>query len=205
MGTTGRRERDKNKMRELILTSAFTLFVKEGFEKITIRRIAEHIEYSPGIIYHYFKDKKDILYALQARGFEELHKRLQDVLAIKHPLLRLKKQFRIFVSFGREMPEYYDLMFLMRGPTKWTRETDAATPGRRAYDFLKDNVRECMRARYLVSGDPDIVSFSFLAHVNGIVLLIVRERIPMFPSNQVDAVVEGALAYFTKCIEVHKV
>jgi AcrR family transcriptional regulator len=85
MGIAERRESDKQRMRGRILEAAMKLFLKEGFERVTIRAIAKAIEYSPATIYLYFKDKNEILYALQTIGFEKLYKEQQDVLKIKDP------------------------------------------------------------------------------------------------------------------------
>ena len=59
-------------MRALILDTAMKLFLKEGYERVTLRAIAREMDYSPGIIYWYFKNKNDILFALHAIGFEKL-------------------------------------------------------------------------------------------------------------------------------------
>ena len=75
MGIFERKERDKQGMRKLILDSAMSLFLEEGFGNVSIRRIAESIEYSPATIYLYFRDKDEILFALHNEGFEELFRR----------------------------------------------------------------------------------------------------------------------------------
>ena len=53
MGTTERRERERLEMKELILRTATRQFEKYGYEKLTIRSIAQEIEYSPRTIYLY--------------------------------------------------------------------------------------------------------------------------------------------------------
>jgi len=60
MGLKERKERDKLEMKDRILQSAHQLFVEKGFEQVSIRNIAEAIEYSPATIYLYFKDKDEI-------------------------------------------------------------------------------------------------------------------------------------------------
>jgi len=204
MGTIERRERDKRKMQELVLKAAMKLFLKEGFEKVTIRRIAEEIEYSPATIYLYFKDKDDILYALHEKGFEELYSRQQKVLPIKDPLIRLKKHAQAYISFALEMREYYDLMFIMRAPSKKIKESDEWSVGKRSYELLKENIVQCMDAGYLVKEDPEVVTFSFWAHVHGMVSLIIRERCVMFPEEQLENIVEGALDYSLRHIAIKK-
>ena len=72
-------------MRRKILDTATSLFVDEGYEEVSIRRIAEKIEYSPATIYLYFKDRNDILYCLHEGGFAELLRRQEKVIQIRNP------------------------------------------------------------------------------------------------------------------------
>ncbi|HEY9245546.1 MAG TPA: helix-turn-helix domain-containing protein, partial [Candidatus Methanoperedens sp.] len=74
MGIKERKELEKQEMRKLILDTAMRLILEKGFENVTIRHIAEEIEYSPATIYLYFKDKDDIIYTLHREGFEKLYR-----------------------------------------------------------------------------------------------------------------------------------
>jgi AcrR family transcriptional regulator len=195
MGIAERKEREKQKMRRLILETAMKLFLKEGFEKVTMRRIAEKIEYSPATIYLHFRDKDEILYALHSEGFEELYRRQQSILPIKDPLQRLRRHGEIYLSFALEKPEYYDLMFIMRNPAKKIREEKAWDIGLRSYEFLRKNVDECMKAGVLPKANPDAAAFSLWAHVHGIASLIIRDRCIMFPEQHLKSIAEGALDF----------
>ena len=53
-----RRKREIEEMRELILKAASEIMSSDGFDKLSIRKIARKIEYSPSIIYHYFDNKE---------------------------------------------------------------------------------------------------------------------------------------------------
>jgi|MudIll2142460700_1097286.scaffolds.fasta_scaffold03244_2 AcrR family transcriptional regulator len=195
MGTVERREREKRNMKGLILKTAMRLFLEEGFEKVTIRRIAEEIEYSPATFYLYFADKDEILFALHEDGFEKLHKRQQTVLPIKDPLERLKRHGQVYITFALEQPEYYDLMFIMRSPVRKFKEDEEWTVGRRSYELLRKNVKECIEAGYLPGGNLDVAAFSVWSLVHGIVSLIIRGRCSMFPQEHLAAIAEGALQY----------
>ncbi len=195
MGITERKELEKLNMRKLILNTAMKLFLDEGFENITIRRIAEKIEYSPATIYLYFKDKDEILYTLHNEGFEELYRRQQTTLSIKDPLARLRKQGELYISFALENPEYYDLMFILRGPAKKIAEKNERDIGLRSYEFLKKNVEECMEAGLLPRTDVEIAAFSLWSQVHGIASLIIRDRCAMFSEENIGYFVKGALNF----------
>ena len=201
MGITERKEREKKGMRKRILETAMKLFLKDGFGRITMRRIAEKIEYSPATIYSHFKDKDEILYALHSEGFEELYKRQQAILTVKDPLKRLHRHGEIYLTFALEKPEYYDLMFIMRNPAKKIKEQKAWDIGLRSYEFLKKNVEECMKAEVLPRADADVATFSLWAHVHGIASLIIRDRCIMFPQEHLNAMVQGALDFMRQASE----
>ena len=78
MGILESKERDRVEMRERIIDVAIEMFVKEGYEKTSIRNIAEKIEYSPATIYLYYKDKDELLYDVQAQAFEKLDQTFRD-------------------------------------------------------------------------------------------------------------------------------
>ena len=79
MGTKERREREKEEIRQKILDAARELFVQEGYDAVSMRKIAEKIEYSPTAIYLHFKDKRSVLIALCDEDFLRLARELQKI------------------------------------------------------------------------------------------------------------------------------
>src|ERR1700742_2633734 len=107
MGIVERKEKQKLEIRKLILDASMKLFVEEGFGNVTIRKIADLIEYSPTTVYLYFKDKDEIFYSLHDIGFEKMHAFNQHLATIQNPLLRLHKMGENYLRFGMENSEYY--------------------------------------------------------------------------------------------------
>ncbi|MCZ7362047.1 MAG: TetR/AcrR family transcriptional regulator [Candidatus Methanoperedens sp.] len=194
MGRTERKELEKQKMQKLILDTAMRLFLEEGFENITIRHIAQEIEYSPATIYLYFKDKDEILYTLHREGFEELYRRQQTILSIDDPLKRLRRHGEIYASFALENPEYYDLMFIMRNFVK-IKEKKEWDVGLRSYEFLSRNIKECMEAGKFPEVDINMATFALWSYVHGMVSLIIRDRCIMFPERDANHIVKEALDF----------
>ena len=97
MGILERKERDRVEMRERIINVAIEMFVKEGYEKTSIRNIAEKIEYSPATIYLYYKDKDELLYDVQAQAFEKL----DETIALRPILDRLAKRPPLELAYAR--------------------------------------------------------------------------------------------------------
>lgn len=195
MGIVERKKRERQNIRRLILDTAMKLFIEEGFENVTMRRVAEIIEYSPASIYSYFENKDDILYVLYLEGFEELFRRQQSVLAIKDPVKRLRKHGEVYISFAFDRPELYDLMFIMRAPVRKIRERDDGDIALVAYGFLKQNVKECMDAGLIPRTNVDVATFSLWSLVHGMASLIIRERCIMFSEEQQKSIAMDSLDF----------
>lgn len=197
MGSAERKEREKHEMREMILAAARKLFLKEGFEHVTMRRIAEEIEYSPATVYLYFTDKDTILCALQEEGFKELFKRQQILSAIKHPVERLRASGKIYIDFAMENQELYDLMFIMRAPMKAFDSPSDWNLGRDTYEVLQKNIQECIEQGFLKAPNAQMACFALWAQLHGVVSIFIRDRAPMITKEQQEDVINGILDFTT--------
>src|SRR5580704_9777533 len=97
MGIKERHERDREAISRAILDAARELFVAEGYQQVSIRKIAERIEYSPAAIYGYFASKDDIFFALAEEGFRLLSEPIDPAhlerLQGLEPLDRIRASF----------------------------------------------------------------------------------------------------------------
>src|SRR5947208_1397288 len=126
MGIKERQERDREAVRRSILDAARELFVAEGFHHVSIRKIAERIEYSPAATYGYFPSKDDIFFALAEEGLHLLGDpwmvRSDPALANAAPLERVRAVFWHLYEFSREQPQYFALIFVDRTVPRISRE-----------------------------------------------------------------------------------
>lgn len=103
-----RREREKEEMRELILTAASEIIADQGFDKVSIRKIASKIEYSPSVIYHYFTDKEEILNKVMQRGYKKIVAALNETkLQGNTPEDRLKEMTINYINTALSMPDEF--------------------------------------------------------------------------------------------------
>ena len=100
-------------MARAILDAARDLFVAEGYQNVSIRKIAEKIEYSPAAIYGYFPSKDDIVLALAEEGFRMLFAPGGEI-EIADPIEKIRAGFWRLYTFSKEHPEHFALMFLDR-------------------------------------------------------------------------------------------
>ena len=115
MGTKERQQRARDQVREAILAAARDLFITEGYRHVSMRKIAERIEYSPAAIYSYFPSKDDIFFALAEEGFRLLAGAgVASSEKVNDPLKRLRRGLWAFYEFSKSHPEYFELMFVDR-------------------------------------------------------------------------------------------
>ena len=121
MGTKERQDRERQAVTASILNAARDLFVAEGYQSVSIRKIAERIEYSPAAIYSYFAGKDDIFLALAAEGFHLLDDKVQAAMKTDDPLENVRACWWAFYEFSQEQPAYFLLMFVDQSVPRITR------------------------------------------------------------------------------------
>src|SRR4051794_7016553 len=99
MGSVERRERERLKVRKKILDAARSLFAAHGYEAVTMRKIAEKIEYSPTAIYLHFKDKESLIQELCSNDFLAFSERFRELASLSDPVAQLKAAGRVYVQF----------------------------------------------------------------------------------------------------------
>jgi AcrR family transcriptional regulator len=178
MTIASRKERQKEELRTKILQTAKQLFMEHGFEHVSIRNIADRIEYSPTTIYLYFKDKDDIFHALHLEGFILLNQYFRALEHVADPFERLKAITRAYINFAKENGEFYDLMFIIRSPiNSIQKEGDAKwEEGMRAFGFLINTIKECITKGYFKGMDAEVLAFTFWSMVHGVSSLEIRNR-----------------------------
>jgi AcrR family transcriptional regulator len=197
MGIAERKVRDKQEIKNRIMMAALQLFHDKGYGNVTIRQIASKIEYSPATIYLYFKDKADIFHSLYESGFKKFYPMQLSTLSIQDPFERLKKHGEIYVQFALENKEFYDIMFIMRVTgfkVKEKSERREWGTGYQSYEFLKQNIKDCINAGYFTGENVDILSFMIWSCVHGISSLIIRDRTAIIPEEYIDGLIKGSLS-----------
>jgi AcrR family transcriptional regulator len=175
MGSEERRQRERDELREKILDAARDLFLECGYEGVTMRKVAERIEYSPTAIYLHFADKETMFRELCTADFSKLAGAFQMAALIADPVERLRKCAEIYIQFAVDHPNHYRLMFMTPNPATPSEESLAhkGDPNRDSYAFLQSLVRSAMetglfRAEYK---DADLVAQTLWAAVHGVASL----------------------------------
>jgi AcrR family transcriptional regulator len=199
MGAKERREREKLETRDLILEAARELFVSEGYEGVSMRKLAEKIEYSPTAIYVHFADKETLFRELCLKDFAHLARVFQSASLPDDPVERLKHIGRTYVEFGRQYPNHYKLMFMTPHPFTELTEREFEMKGNPevdAYALLKHTVQQAIQAGVFRGGtdDAELISQTLWAGVHGVISLqIAKGRISWVEWRSLEQRVEVML------------
>jgi AcrR family transcriptional regulator len=174
MGVLERRERERQETRQLILDAARELFVAEGHEAVSMRKVAEKIEYSPTAIYHHFRDKQALIEELCLHDFRSLAAAFLRIGRVEDPVERIQRTGAAYADFALEHPSQYRFMFMTPGLKKSEEAAELkGNPEEDAYAFLRQAVTEAIAAGRFREGyrDPEMVSQMLWGAMHGIVSL----------------------------------
>lgn len=202
MGIVERREREREAVRKKILDAARDLFAREGYEHVTMRAIADAIEYSPTTIYNHFEDKEDLVEALCHEDFGRLFAALTDGGLPTDPIERIRQMGRAYAAFAQRYPNHYQFMFMT--PKFPEHKIDPSDPGAQAFQLLRDAVAEAVaKGRFHDGTPPDTIAQVVWASLHGATALLVTygpEKFPCVPAapDLIEQTCENALRGWLK-------
>ncbi len=177
-----RRERERAEMTERIMDAAREMFVRDGYEAVTLRKIALAVEYSPGAIYQYFKDKQALVMEIIRRDCQDLREYILECLSLESPREQLVEMARRYAAWGVSHPSHYRLMLVP--PPAWAEQDSALsermpTPLERELLFVLNLlVRKAVEQGLLKEkyANPALVAATLWAGIHGVVLLEITMR-----------------------------
>jgi AcrR family transcriptional regulator len=187
-----RRTREKQELRRQILLAARKIAADEGWQSVTIRKIADQVEYSPAAIYEYFESKEAILLALMDEGFRALLAELESLRAVDtHPVAYLVTIGQAYWRFAWQHPELYQIMHGLGGVPFGTAE--APREAKKIFEFVKEAVREARAAMGISNPVTDEMIEIVWATLHGLVSLSMSGRIPTAHWAEKTPLVEQAM------------
>jgi AcrR family transcriptional regulator len=194
MGIKERHERDREAVRRAILDAARELFVHEGYHNVSIRKIAERIEYSPAALYGYFPSKDDIFFALAEEGFRLLHGEGEGdtALGALPPLDRIRATFWRLYQYSVEHPQYFALMFVDRSVPRISKEYERFAFAREVKARLLADIQACVDEGSLPhSVDPGVALRLLMTGVLGVAVMRLSDRLA--PDENADDLARDVL------------
>lgn len=165
-------------LRRLILDTTRHLLVQEGYQNLSMRKIARAINYSATSIYLHFDSKDALLHALIDEGMTRLYEALTEA-ASQHPepVERLKALCKQFITFGLENPEYYEIMFLLHPEHMERYPAEKYRRARRNLDVIAATLSDGIEQERFQSDDPRVAASAVWASLHGAVSLLLAERV----------------------------
>jgi AcrR family transcriptional regulator len=181
-----------------ILAAAKLLFLEEGFERATMRRIAAAVGVSSTALYVYFPDKEAILRAIAEQTFADLLAELEAVDRLDAPPLeRLRAGLRAYIAFGRARPDEYRLMFLAKmmmkpAPGNVCQTIEAAD---RSFDIMERAIAALMLDGVFRPGSSSTVAEALWATVHGTTALLLdhSDHLSSDPEQFIETVLDVVL------------
>jgi AcrR family transcriptional regulator len=179
MGTKERREREREEIRTKILDAARGLFARDGYDAVSMRRIADAIEYSPTAIYIHFADKAALMRELCRRDFGRMAEQYRSIQEIADPVERIRQLGFGYIRFAVTHPNHFRLMFMTKPADEVVmneremKEAGHGDPNQDSYALLKLCVQQAIdqgRLRPELT-DADLVAQLLWAGVHGVASL----------------------------------
>lgn len=200
MGVQEKRNKYKEEFRREILNSARDLFLAVGYEKFSMRRLAEKIDYSPTTIYHYFRNKDDLLLAICEEVAEEFLARMRYIRSVQRkPYEALRQAMLYLMEFAFENPHQYKVFFLTR-PNVYGRQEEfmkRESMARASYLEFREMVEACIEAGELRHMDIEVLTQVLAAAPHGLITMtLYRDSFPwadrkVLASTLVDGLLKG--------------
>lgn len=192
MGIKERQDRERQAVRESILDAARDLFVTEGYRNVSIRKIAERIEYSPAAIYSYFPSKDDIFFALAEEGFRRLDARVRVSLGHDDPLEEVRACWWAYYEFSKEQREFFELMFVDRSVPRITEQWAGFAFVHQMVAFAAGRIQRCIDAGVFPTGtNPEIAMHLIWGALTG--PSVIGSGCRLAPGEDADALARDVL------------
>lgn len=150
-------QKEKEELKSLILDSSAKLLLEKGYEKFSLRKVAESIGYSATTIYLYFKDKDELLYAVVMEGFKKFYSAMFEASKKEETSERKLRAIGLaYIKFAISNPLYYQIMFMQRSDLIAKEEAKSQEINVfNSYKLLEDLVQACIKEGVFKFANPD--------------------------------------------------
>ena len=168
MGIAERKIRQKGEVKASILQAAWQLVEKEGWQSLSIRKIADAIEYSAPVIYDHFANKEAIMLEFTRRGFQQLNEQLIKAKEkFTNPEQQIEAIAYAYWKFAFTHKEYYQLMFGLGMPGC---ETVKQIPEMASFtEIVLAPVRDMLAKSRNTNADPFLKLHTFWSTLHGLI------------------------------------
>ena len=169
-----------SEQREKILACACELYVADGIDGFSMRKLARSVGVTAPALYRHYESKERVLFDVVGEGYQQLIQYLYR--ALQAPTA--EERFRIaadgYLEFALRHPRYYEVLFMGWGmPSEDQGPAEVVAQGRAVGQFWNDRVRECVEAELLREGDGEVIGMTLWAHAHGLISLYLKGMLRM--------------------------
>ena len=165
-------------MRDKILECACDLYLTDGLEGFSMRKLARSVGVTAPALYRHYESKERVLQNVVGEGYRHMIQYLHRALQGPTPQDRFHMAGEGYLEFALDHPRYYEVLF---SGTELLNDIpeDVAAQGCAVAQFWNDRVREAMGADILASGDPGAIGMTSWAHAHGLISLYLKGMLPV--------------------------
>jgi AcrR family transcriptional regulator len=158
-------------LREKISSAAQELYLRDGIEGLSMRKVAEMVGVSAPALYRYFQSKDELLNEIVIEGLKVLENYLRPALDAATPDERLRKLTDNYLRFAVEQPKFFDFAFLVPKPDSSGLAEEVTRPISTTFRMAMEQVSACMEQGTIARDDPIEIAITVWAEVHGLVTL----------------------------------
>lgn len=180
MGIAERRQSERENIRKKIINAASEILSKEGYESLSIRKIANNIEYSPGVIYHYFKDKAEIVACVVEEGYGAILKNISGIeIDGENPDRTMVDTLKLYIELMLKTPEQFKAI-LMNDIEGIQEKVNVLEEGiskkRKSIKLLCDLIAVCIQKGKFRDMDVELTAQVIWTSTHGLISRLILEK-----------------------------
>ena len=191
-------------LREKILETTRRLLFSDGFQAISMRKIAHKIGVSATSIYLHFENKDHLAHTLIEESVEELSTAIERSAASKvGPIDKFHAIVNSYVNFAMSNPEKYQMIYMLRPEAMARYPKEKFRKTRRGYALLESVILDAINEGMMEVSDTKVAAYSIWAQLHGIISVVQQQRLDsridrdLFIEESIEYIVQGFLVRTT--------
>jgi len=185
-------------LREEIIDVSKELLLKDGFNKISMRKIAKRVNVTATSIYLHFKNKDDLLLALIEESIQNLNKALMKAMnSSLDPIQQLEKLAEAYIQYALENPQEYEIIYMVRPEEMPKYPKVKFQEVRQTYELLSGIIQDGKEKELFDVDNPLISAYTLWAQIHGVVTVVLNKRLDTriprdsFLDQAIDHIIQG--------------
>jgi AcrR family transcriptional regulator len=181
-------------MREKILACACDLYLTDGLDGFSMRKLARSLGVTAPALYRHYESKERVLLDVVGEGYQQLIQYLHRALEGRTAEERFRIAGEGYLEFALNHPRYYEVLFMGVELLRVDEVPEEITAqGCAVGQFWNDRVRECIEAGLLREGDPEAIGMSLWSHAHGLISLYLKGMLSL-PEEDLRALYRASCA-----------